>query len=341
MAGDAQQAGAGNEIDRDAGRLRQRGQRRRHAEVALDHDGGGRRLKRGKRHGRVDRLSAILVKTAAGLLAQPARVDQFFLLQGRGVARVAVQRVVDRAGDGVIDVVADQVHQLEGAHAKAAAAAQDGVDRRHIGRAFGQQAQRLAVERTGHAVDDKARRRGAAHRHLAPRQRGGEQGVGHGLRGDLATDDFHQRQHGSGVEEVQAGHLLRALQAGRNRGHRQRRGIAGDNGVRRQQRLDLGQYLGLDVDVFHDRFDHQRRLGQVGQVGAALQPRQAVEAGGFVDLALGLQALVGVGDRGDAAIERGRRRVVQHHVVAGVQRHLDDAAAHGAGADHADQISCL
>jgi hypothetical protein len=71
---------------------------------------------------------------------------------------------------------------------------------------------------------------------------------------------------------------------------------------------------------------------------ARLQARHAVDVGGAVDLALVQQLAVRGIDRCDAALDCGGRHVEQDHAVAGIERHLDDAAAHGAGADDADQV---
>src|SRR5206468_13015535 len=113
---------------------------------------------------------------ASGLEAQEAGVDEFLLQDRGGEARVAKISVEHRLRDGKIDVVADQVHQLEGAHAKTPAIAQYGVDGGRVGALLLQQAQRLGVERAGDAVDDEAGGRFRVHRVLAPVGRSGVDG---------------------------------------------------------------------------------------------------------------------------------------------------------------------
>jgi len=75
--------------------------------------------------------------------------------------------LVDRLRDGEIGVVADEVHQLAGAHAEAGRA-QAGVQHLRLRRLLQQQRQRLGVIGARNAVDDEAGRGACVHWHLAP-----------------------------------------------------------------------------------------------------------------------------------------------------------------------------
>src|SRR5436190_1255415 len=67
------------------------------------------------------RAFAVVEESAPALAPEPTRVDEVLLDQRRLVTRVVEEAVVDRARDGEIDVVADQVHQLARAHLEATA----------------------------------------------------------------------------------------------------------------------------------------------------------------------------------------------------------------------------
>jgi hypothetical protein len=85
---------------------------------------------------RVHRAIAVPVKAAAGFTAKEAGVDQFLLQHGGGETRVAKKCIEHGLRHRKIHVVADQVHQLEWPHAKAAAVAHHGVERDGISGLF-------------------------------------------------------------------------------------------------------------------------------------------------------------------------------------------------------------
>ena len=99
---------------------------------------------------------AVLVEAAAALASEPAFGDQLFLDRARPPALRLAALGVEGAGDAEVDVEADQVDQLERAHAEAAAEPADAVDRRRVGDPLGQHPQRLQREGAGEAVGDEA-----------------------------------------------------------------------------------------------------------------------------------------------------------------------------------------
>ena len=299
--------------------------------------GLGLRLRR--RH-----VIAVAVETAARLAAQEARIHQFLLHDGRREARVAVIGVEDGLRDGVIDVVADQVHQLERAHAEAAAVAHHRIDRGRVGGLFEQQAQPLRVIRTGHAVDDEAGRRLRVHRILAPGRGGRIDGVGGGLAGGDARDHFHQRHQRHRIEEVHAGEAFGALQFGTDRGDGDRRRVRGEDAVRPDDAFQVGEQGALDVEVFDHGFHHERgilrfveRAHRVHALAGEIRFRRAHAA--FFD-----QPCQGFDYAGDGLVDGFRPGVEQPHGMSGHGRHLGDAGAHRAAADDGDDavlVQCL
>jgi hypothetical protein len=89
----------------------------------------------------------------------------------------------------------------------------------------------------------KPGRVGRLHRRVAHLARVGGQALAHGRRGAQAGDDLdhlHQRHR---VEEVVAGEAPRPLQAGGDRGDRQRRGVGGQHGIGADEAFQLGEQL--------------------------------------------------------------------------------------------------
>src|SRR5437764_237964 len=67
----------------------------------------------------------IIIEAAPGLAAEPPRLDQLLLDDRRGEARIAEIARMHTRGDGEIHVMADEIHELERAHAEAARLAHD------------------------------------------------------------------------------------------------------------------------------------------------------------------------------------------------------------------------
>ncbi len=233
--------------------------------------------------------------------------------------------------------MADEVGELEGAHAKPAGIAQQCIERGAVGRAFLQQAQAFGIERPGHAVDNEAWCGTGLHGLLAPGLGGFIKLRGNGWRGGQPADDFHQGHQRGWVEEMHAHHLLRPLQARGQARDRQRRGIAGQNAVWGAERFELQQQGLLDLQVLDDGLDDQAGIGEGldrlhwlqacsdSLASLGLQPaffHQAPEL--TVDARHGLCRCTGA-------------VVVELDRVPGLGRHLGDTGAHGTRADHCHQ----
>ena len=178
----------------------------------------------------------MVVETAAGSSPETAGFDQLLLEQRRRVARIAGIRGVDRAADRQVHVEADQVDQLERSHAEAAGTAHHGIDRRDVGGALGQRAQRLAVERAGDAVDDEAGRRAADSPAVLPQASAVARTVST-ASGALARPRTTSTSAitGAGLKKCMPTSRSGLLQPGGERRDRQRRGVAGEDRRRSRQ----------------------------------------------------------------------------------------------------------
>ncbi len=289
-----------------------------------------------------DVLAHLLVEAGARLLTQRALLDQAADDGRRGVAgveRVVLQVVLQRLDDVRHRVEADDVRGAERARARAAQLlAGEVVD--HVVR----QAELLGLDDGGqhagdaHAVGHEVGRVLGAHDALAER-RGDERfelvedvRLGGGRR-----DQLHQAHVARRVEEVDAAEarldLLR--QHFGELGDRQARGVGRDDGVRGDERRDLGVQVELPVHALGDGLDDEvavaqqlevvlvvRLLDQRGVLGHAQRRRLQL-----------LQAVDGLRD--DPVLGAGLGGQVEQH-----DRHLDvdqmggDLRAHHAGAEH-------
>ena len=89
------------------------------------------------------------------------------------------------------------------------------------------------------------------------------------VRGLLALDDFDQRHLVDRREEVDPDEVLLPLDAGRQTGDRQRRGVGPEQRVRLDDVLDLLEHLVLEVLVLEHRLDHEVDALEVGGVSGS------------------------------------------------------------------------
>src|SRR5262245_64388486 len=100
----------------------------------------------------------MIVISAPRLLSQEARLDKTLLRERRTIAWIVEESLVDRSCHGVVDIVADEVHELERTHAKLPELSHRPIDRGHVGDAFLQNAKGFAVERPRDAIHDETGR---------------------------------------------------------------------------------------------------------------------------------------------------------------------------------------
>ena len=90
------------------------------------------------------------------------------------------------------------------------------------------------------------------------------EGLVAGVRG---ANHLDERQHGCGIEAVHPDDALRGLRRLGDLRDRERRRIRGEDGRRRDDPVQLGEELPLDVEVLEGGFDHEPARGELGQVG--------------------------------------------------------------------------
>ena len=94
------------------------------------------------------------------------------------------------------------------------------------------------------------------------------------LRRLLALDDLDERHLVDGAEEVQPDEVGRSVDAGRQLGDRQGRGVRAQQRVRVHVRRHLGEDLVLEARVLEDRLDDEVAAREVGRVRGRRDPRE-------------------------------------------------------------------
>ena len=118
------------------------------------------------------------------------------------------------------------------------------------------------------------------------------------------------------------------------RSDRQGRGVGGEGRARLEQRLRPGIGLGLDLAVLEHGLDHEIAIGDGVVVGGRRDARQRriailVRGAALLDEIVDHALRMGL-----ALVGGGLVAIDQHHVDTGAGRHITDAGAHEAGADH-------
>ena len=184
------------------------------------------------------------------------------------VAALLVHRVEDLVGG----VEADQVEQRERAHRVAAAEAHGGVE---------VLAGRVAALVHRHRVVEVAEQQGVGdeaglvaddHRLLAEPLGERLDVLEDVVGGDHGADHLDELLHRRRVEEVHADDPLGVRRRDGDLGDRQRGGVGGQHGVRRDDRVDLAEQLLLEVELLRNGLDHELAVGEVGQVTAEGDP---------------------------------------------------------------------
>jgi hypothetical protein len=175
----------------------------------------------------------------------------------RSPARLAEALRVEALRDLEADVDADEVHQLERPHAKAALHAADAIDRLDVRDLLCKQAQRLQPERPVAAVDEEARAVARADHRLAHRLSRRVRHFERARRGLLAGDHLEQRHQRRRVEEVHADDALRMDRRRSERRHEQRGGVASQHALLADDLRELRVQLVLELQALRRRLDHE------------------------------------------------------------------------------------
>ena len=235
-----------------------------------------------------------------------------------------------------VHVDADQVDQRAGPDRPVGAEAHRPVDVLGADPGLVEDAHAVIQERDQDPVDDEAGRVVAGDRFLAEAPR---EGVG-GLEGLVArirrADHLDERQHRRRVEEVHADHSLGCPRRLGDLRHRERGGVRGEDGVGRDEPVELLEELALDLQILEGSLDHEPAGAELGDVG---DERQAAERRVLLVLAqapfLDAAGQVVV-DRLPPPLAELRVDLAADHLDSGLDADLRDAGAHGAEPDDAD-----
>jgi hypothetical protein len=169
-----------------------------------------------------------------------------------------------------VDVDPDQVDERAGPHRPAHAHRHRLVE--VLGRdALVEEPDALVQRRDEDAVDDEPGRVVRAHRLLPGLLGPRVGGVDDGVRALLRADDLDERQERRRVEEVHPDHALGVLGRLGDRVDRDRGRVRGEDRVRCDEPVELGEHLPLRLELLDDRLDHEVAPGQVGEVGRVRQ----------------------------------------------------------------------
>ena len=303
---------------------------RAHAQLAAVRFDQGRHLGIGNR---VTPARFVAIPALADLLAEAAEFTQTI-----GQLGIEHLRPLDVAplADRPTDVIAGQIADTERPH-RHAETLHRLVDLLRA-RALLQQKQRLAHIGFEHAIADETVTDTGDHGGLADllaqcHDRG--QGV---LGGGLAAHHFEQLHHIGRREEVRAQHIGRPLGESGNPVHIQRGGVRSQNRTGFGDRIERLEHLLLDPDLLEHRFDDQIAVRQrLHRQGRREQGHACIELV-LAEFALLQRALVVAAQGGDAAVQRLLLLLDDGDGNAGVEKIHADAAAHGAGADHAHLV---
>ncbi len=234
----------------------------------------------------------------------------------------------------------DEIGQFQRPHRMVRAEFHRRVDRLDVPDALIEGVDRLVDHRLQDAVDDEGRkilRYRDLLAELADKFLGGVEG---GIVGGDAADQLDQLHQRHRIHEMNADEFFRAIGRGGEPRDRDRRGVGGDDRSRLQRCAELMKYLALDLFLFDRGLDHEI---------AVRQPVERLAGGDPVERLLA--RVLGNGLLGDLprqmAVDGRHRRfqplggdVVEHHVEAGERRHMRNAIAHLARADHTDLLDC-
>ena len=135
---------------------------------------------------------------------------------------------------------------------------------------------------------------------------------------------------------MHADDALRMLQAGRQRGDRQRRGIGSQNRFRRHNDFELAQQCSLGLEILDDRFDDEPRADAIGQYVDGRDSTACTARSIGRDLSLRRKRIECCRERATRFVGRAETRIEKLHGVARLRSNLRDSGTHCARADHGD-----
>ena len=138
---------------------------------------------------------------------------------------------------------------------------------------------------------------------------------------------------------MQTRHALGVKHACGNGGNRDRRGVTGQQGLRRADLSQLGKQRLFHFHTLGRRFNHQIGGGQRLNIGDRRQSGERLFARFGAELAAGHARCQTAADALDGAGNRPGVDVIYQHRVALTGRHLGDPGPHDAAADDRDGLN--
>ena len=278
-------------------------------------------------------LVVVLVIAGARLLPVPAHLHDL-VGDARELRRLAGE--LPLLADAVADVEAGEIAHRQRPHGHAPAL-QRAVDLLRHG-AFERHGLHLAAVGGEHAVAHEAVAHAGLHADLADLLGDRHGGRHHVVGGLLGTHDLEQPHDVGGREEMQAHHVLRPLRHGGDLVDVERGGVAGDDGARLGDFVELLEDLLLERHVLEHGLDDEVGLAEVRHLQRRRElgdPVRRLRLGDAPALGIGRERIL---DAVDAAVERILRGLDDRHGEAAVEEGEADAGAHGAGAQDADGL---
>src|SRR6266850_628668 len=234
-----------------------------------DAGAGATRAPRGLRR----RVRAPVVEAAAGLAAVPPRQHHALEQRWRREARL-LELVEHDLRDVVGGVEPDVVAEQQGAHRVAAAELHRVVDVVAAREPLLVDAHRVQHVGDQQAVHDEPGRVPDGHDRLAGGAAPVRGGLHGGLRGVDGLDDLDQLHELDGIEEVKPKEAVGTLRERAHLGDREARGVRGEDGTRLAGLLERAEDLALEPQVLAHRLDHEVAVGEILELGRALEVRE-------------------------------------------------------------------
>jgi len=235
-------------------------------------------------------------------------------------------------------VESDEVEQRERAHRIAAAELHRLVDvlqRREPALVDADGIEEIRHEQT---IDDERRRVLRLHGNLADRAHPFGGLPDGDVVGEQRPHDLDQLHQWHWIEEVEADDLSRTLGGGGHGGDVARRGVRGQQRVRRADAVELGEGLVLQCLVLgHCLHDEIGGL-EVFEPRGAGDPAERLVLDPRFELAFGHEAVQRLAEPVEPALDEVVVGLDEEHLEARLRGHLHDARAHETAADDADVL---
>ena len=152
----------------------------------------------------------------------------------------------------------------------------------------------------------------------------------------LRADDLDEREQRRGIEEVHADDPLGMLGRLGDLPDGDRRRVRGQDCLRPNDAVELGEGLPLRLELLDDRLDHQIAVGEIRELGRERQPADRGVALLGCHLPLLDRTAEVVLDRPAGTLAELLAHLAAHGLEAGLGRDLRDPRSHRPETDHSD-----